>query len=244
MPEWSWSSLATKVPGALPPAGARIRSPWGLCLHTTGRGVVKHAAGQRRPAIDVALEIYLSSQSGALHGYRWGGPTYVMDYDGSLHQLSPDEAMTFHAGGPDRQDYLDGDWVQRLQASGRAVATALWRRRWGAHYRSPQHLYPGPTANGPYVGVEMLPIDYRQGGDPMGAGLLFTRAQHESAVALGRDLAARHGWPADWAAGPRLVGHEDVQLLERSDHGGGWDPGSLRERPYWDMEWVRRELAG
>lgn len=236
-----WSPLAKRVLGALSPAGARIRSPWGLCLHTTGRGVVKRASGQRRPALDVALEIYLESQSGALHGYKWGGPTYVMDYDGSLHQLSPDEVMTMHAGGPDREDYLDGDWVARLRQSGRGAAVEQWRAAWPG-VESPQHLYPSRTANADFVGVEMIPIGYGQGGEPRGH-CLFTQAQHDAAVALGRDLAKRHRWPEGWAAGPRLVGHEDVQLLERSDRGGGWDPGARRDRPYWDDAYVRGELA-
>jgi hypothetical protein len=238
MPQWGYSPLAVKVPGSMDPSSGRIRSPFGMCLHTTGRGIVKAASGQRRKAIDVALELYLESQSGALHGYRWGGPTYLMDYDGSLHQFSPDEVMTFHAGGPDREDYLDGDWIHRMPG----ISLVEWRKAWPLpHYKSPQHLYPGRTANTPYVGVEMLPIGFGQGGEPRGH-CLFTQAQHEAAIALGRDLAARHRWPADWAQGPRLVGHEDVQPLERSDRLGGWDPGARRERPYWDDAYVRGEL--
>jgi N-acetyl-anhydromuramyl-L-alanine amidase AmpD len=77
----------------------------------------------------------------------------------------------------------------------------------------------------------------------MRPGLLFTEAQHRALVALGRDLAARHGWPAGWGRTPRLVGHEDVQLLERQDAGGGWDPGALRAKPYIDFEFIRARVG-
>ena len=59
-------------------------------------------------------------------------------------------------------------------------------------------------------------------------------------------LRARHGWPAG-APGPRLVGHEDVQPIERCDLQGaglgGWDPGARRSRPFWDDAYVREACA-
>lgn len=77
----------------------------------------------------------------------------------------------------------------------------------------------------------------------MAPGLRFTTAQHNAVAALGKDLAARHGWPADWHKTGRLVGHEDVDPLNRSDKIGGWDPGWLRSRPYFDFAYVRQLIA-
>jgi N-acetyl-anhydromuramyl-L-alanine amidase AmpD len=122
------------------------------------------------------------------------------------------------------------------------ATVAAWRRQWPG-YQSPQHLYPSRTANADYVGIELIPIGAGLGGQPMAPGLRFTRAQHEAVVALGRWLASRHAWPVGWALSPRLVGHEDVQPIQRQDRGGGWDPGSLRERPYFDFEFVRAALS-
>ncbi len=85
----------------------------------------------------------------------------------------------------------------------------------------------------------MIPIGDGFGGDPMAPGLLFTRAQHESALGLAIDAGNRHGFPDGWRATSRLLGHEDVDPIERSDVGGGWDPGFLRVSPYFDLGFVR-----
>jgi hypothetical protein len=231
-----FSPLARQIPvvATKPPT---IRKPWGFLIHTTGRGVPSKAAKTGRRPIDVALEIYAKSQSGKLHPYQWGGPTYVLDHSGELYQLAPDNVVTYHAGGPDREDYLDGDWIKRTTPA----ALAAWRKAWPRH-KSPQNLYPSRSANTDYVGIECIPCGAGF-GTPMRPGLLFTAAQHDALVDLGYDMAERHDWPRGWERTPRLVGHEDVQLLERQDAGGGWDPGWLRARPYIDFEFIRRNIG-
>jgi hypothetical protein len=76
----------------------------------------------------------------------------------------------------------------------------------------------------------------------MRAGLLFTSVQHETIARLVWDIAQRHGWPRHepWWRSTRLLGHEDITPLSRSlpDRNGGWDPGALREKPYWDWNVV------
>lgn len=232
-----WSGIATQVPGMLDPDTCRRREPWGLCLHTTGRGIVDKAARTGRKPLDVALDEYRRMQDGSSLGYRWGGPHYVIDHDGGIYQIAPDFAFTAHCGGPHRADYLDGSWVGKCSDA----AVHHWRAQWGARYSSPQSLFPSRSANEDYIGVEMIPCGSGF-GVPRREGELFTIAQYDAAVALAKDIARRQGWPADWAHGPRLVGHEDVQLIDRHDGAGGWDPGYLRARPYFDMGAVREAL--
>lgn len=225
------SSLATQItPATIDKIHRRV--PWGLLVHTTGRGVCAKAQKTGTTPVAVALDIYARSQDGRLHPYKWGGPTYVLDHDGALYQLAPDDIVTYHAGGGERDEYLNGSWIHRCSPK----IVAAWHRAWPA-YKSPQHLYPHASANTDYVGLEMIPCGSGF-GMPMRAGLLFTREQHDRVVDLGRDLGQRHGWPGRWWRTPRLLGHEDVQPIDR-DKGGGWDPGWLREAPYFDFEYVR-----
>lgn len=218
-----------------------LRNPWGFLLHTTGSGVLRRARADGKSPIDVALQVYRASQGVTGHpgsnGYAWGGPGYLIGHHGEIHQLAPDDVMTMHAGGPDRSSYLSGAWRARVSAE----TSTRWAAQWPG-VASPQHLYPSESANADYVGAEMIPCGMGY-GEPLRAGLRFSAAQHDAAIALGRDLAARHGWPAGWARTPRLLGHEDVQPIERQDGQGGWDPGWLRGRPYFDFELVRAGLS-
>lgn len=233
----SYSPLAIKVAGVRDPSLARRRSPWGFLVHTTGGGITPLAKKQHERPIDVAIKVYINSQNGS-NGYLWGGPSYVADHTGELYQLAPDEALTAHAGGAHRAAYLDGSWEKHASAA----AVAAWRASWPGRAH-PYSLFPSTSPNNDYVGLEMIPIGDGFGGEPMAPGLRFTKAQHDAAVALGRDLAARHGWPAGWEKTGRLLGHEDVDPLNRSDAGGGWDPGWLRAKPYFDFAYVRREIG-
>lgn len=233
----SYSPLAKKVQGVRPIADARIRDPWGLLIHTTGRGVPEHAKKNKTRPIDVAIKTYINSQNGS-NGYFWGGPTYICDHDGSFYQLSPEEVQTNHCGAPGvRTKYLSGSWISLCHPS----AIAAWHSQWGPKYRSPYHLFPATSPNVNYVGVEMIPCGAGF-GEPM-AGLLFTQAQHDAIVDLARDIGQRHQWPNGWHRGPRLVGHEDVDILNRMDKNGGWDPGFLREKPYFNFTYVRNRIA-
>lgn len=235
-----YSSLARKVRGVRDPKLARRRKPWGFLLHTTGGGVTAQAKRQNRTPIEVAISIYIASQNGS-NGYLWGGPAYVCDHDGTLHQIAPDDAYTNHAGGPHRDEYLDGSWIHGVSKEGHRITPATvdeWRKRWPSK-RNPYSLFPSTSPNADYVGLEMIPIGDGFGGEPMAKGLRFTKAQHDAAIALGRDLELRHAWPSEWAKTGRLVGHEDVDPIERSDKLGGWDPGFMRPAPYFDFEYVR-----
>lgn len=227
------SPIATQVPRRTD--AITKRKPWGFLLHTTGRGIPEKAKREGKPAIDVALAWYRRSQNGE-QGYPWGGPGYVIDHVGAIYQIADDDTLTNHAGGPDREKYLNGSWQTLISAE----TLARWRAKW-PRYSSPQALYPSRSANTDFVGCELIPV-IEGGPAPLRPGLLFTEAQHDAAVSLARDLAARHAWPAGWSSSPRLLGHEDVQPIQRHDTHGGWDPGWLRAAPFFDFARVRARV--
>lgn len=234
------STIARQVAGVRDPAAGGIaRDGWGFLLHTTGGGVTDQARREGKTPLQVAVETYIKSQNGLINNYKWGGPGYVIDHDGSIHQLAPDNVETEHAGGPYRAIYLTGEWVTHCSPE----AVAQWHRRW-PNFKNPYSLFPSHRPNVDYIGCEMIPIGDGFGGEPMRPGLRFTKAQHDAAIDLGRDIALRHGWPLGWASSSRLVGHEDVDPIERSDAHGGWDPGWLRALPYFDFDYVRAGLSG
>jgi N-acetyl-anhydromuramyl-L-alanine amidase AmpD len=199
--------------------------PWGLCVHTSGRGILSRALRDDMDPVDAALKWYRASTRSGVH--------YVVGWDGCLFQMLDDNKRGAHVGlsRKDRRAYLDGSWM--WGKSQRALT--LWRNKWAR--KSPQHLYPAKSVNDCYIGIEMVPLPaLRVGSD----GLWFTPAQHEAVRHLACDLAHRHKWPKGWQFSPRLLGHEDVSSHGRWDNGGGWDPGALRTKPRFDWSAVRR----
>ena len=211
--------------------GKRKEPVYGLVVHTTGSGVPAKALKNRRGALETAVEIYERGPNAA---------HYVIAHDGVIAQILPDDVIGWHVGGgaAKREQYLSGAWEQACAPA----AVAAWKRAWPG-VKSPQHLFPGTSVNAIYVGVELIPTIKGLGTPSPTSGGVFTEKQYLALVALGTDLAQRHGWPALWARTPRLVGHEDVGLLDRHDAGGGWDPGTLREHPVFDFERVRKALT-
>ena len=236
----SYSPLATRITeGVRDPALATLRDVFGVLLHTTGRGVVAQAKVERRKPLDVAIEIYLDSQNDpdGDRGYKWGGPHYVIDHDGKRYQIAPEEARTHHAGSENRPAYLSGHWSAKCSGA----TLAAWRAKWPT-YRHPYSLFPSRSPNWDYIGIEMIPCGYGF-GQPMSPGLLFTKEQHDSAAELATEIGNRHGFPDGWQNTSRLLGHEDVDILERMDSHGGWDPGFLRAAPYFDFSYVRARVS-
>lgn len=226
------SPLASQVPNVRDPKNGWERGkPWGLLLHTTGGGVTDSAKKHGRRPIDVAIDVYIGAQNGD-NGYLWGGPHYVIDHNGLLYQLAPDNLNMQHAGGSNRPLYFSGAWERVYPAT-----TIAWHRQWPT-WKHPYSLFPSTSPNHDYIGCEMIPCGDGF-GTPMRAGLRFTKEQHDTAAELARDCGSRHGWPAGWALTSRFLGHEDVDPLNRSDTGGGWDVGYLRSAPYFDFAYVR-----
>ena len=159
---------------------------------------------------------------------------YVIGYDGHCVQVADERERAQHVGlsASDRSAYLSGAWKKKL-----ATGTAeRWAQRWPA-FASPMHLFPGKSVNNVYIGCELTPLLKR---DPLFG--LFTQAQHQMVAMLARDIGERHGLPDHWWQTSRLVGHEDVSPLTRSDRGGGWDPGALRVDPNFHWGYVLQLL--
>lgn len=125
---------------------------------------------------------------------------------------------------------------------------SLWQARWPS-FKSPAHLFPGPSPNQVYVGIELIPLTGGQGQPaPLMTGGIARKYTDEQHQALGRliaDIVGRWGLALDEVCDPakgRLVAHEDVNPAERSDGGGGWDPGALRDVPRFDWDYLRQQI--
>ncbi len=124
-----------------------------------------------------------------------------------------------------------------------------WKNKWKG-MSNPIDLLPETKhANSCYNHVECIPLHYdkypkkvKQGEVfiPLRAGIRFTKEQHEVIGLLAYDIAIRNNWPLDseWWKTPRLLGHEDLSPKTRHDSKGGWDPGGLRDVPFFDWEFV------
>jgi len=196
---------------------------YGLCVHTTSGGPARQAKGKGKAPLQIALDYYLRG--------REGFPHYVIDYDGTIHAVCDEGHIAWHAG-----------WLtiggKKRWASWTAPAwwSTVWRR-WNV--ASPADLLPPPARdpNEVYIGVELL-------ADVTGYG--FTSAQYDALARLALDVARRHNFTISAAPSPRLLGHEDLDPIERAKGFGGWDPGAHRTDPKfsWAALWLRIQALG
>jgi hypothetical protein len=205
----------------LKPGHRRTLPVFGVVVHTTGRGPAVTGKKRGRPPIQVALDVYYGQPEDA---------HYVIDYDGTIHAIVPENRVSWHAGW--------GGVGRRRWASW--TAPTWWSGVWGRwNARTPADLLL-PRANDPnqvYIGVELL-------GNETASG--FTSAQYDALARLAVDAAQRHGFTIPTAPSPRLLGHEDLEPIRRSDRYGGWDPGAHRTSPLfsWSRLWSRMHAIG
>ena len=235
------SSLANGFSGRA--GAAREGTVYGVAVHTTGSGVVDAAAKKGRDPLDYTVHVvYENPDNFCAH--------YVVGWDGTIWQVMDETLRAQHIGfmPNDRESFLDGSWVDEIsnKEPQRPNVPALWSARWPS-FKSPAHLFPGPSPNQVYVGIEMIPLTGAAGQPaPLisnGVQRHYTEAQHSTVAKLIADIAARWNLPDEiWSAtSGRLVGHEDVNPLERSVASGGWDPGALRAVPQFDWDYVRAQ---
>jgi hypothetical protein len=248
-----WSALAipadkTWDAGDRPPGWqGRV---YGLVVHTTGSGLPA-SADERGVYHTVRAVDYYSDSHGCHYVNGWAGVG-----GGDLVQVANEREQAHGVGVTNTKepskDQRRSIEAGRFEADLPPVLVRLWRRRWSDYEHSLAMLPGTKTVNSCYVHVECVPCVYwldnklvtGEGAEPMRAGLRFTRAQHDTVARLAIDIATRNGWPLleTWWHTPRLVGHEDLTPISRHDNGGGWDPGYLRESPYFDWDYVYQRI--
>ena len=218
-----------KVHGTIWKPSKKIRwrriKPFGLCVHTTGRGILAKAKRNGIEPIAQALKYY--KNTGAVH--------FVVDYDGTVYQMLKTNRRGAHIGISkyERKQYLSGRWVQEVSVGG----LSHWLTRWKE--KSPQHLYPTKSPNACYIGVELLPLAYTNK-----EGHWFTQEQHEAVALLYKKLALTYHWPlCVEAPHKQFLGHEDVDAYARWQNSGAWDPGAMRKFPRFSWEKVNISLV-
>jgi hypothetical protein len=197
----------------------------GLMAHTCGSSIVEKALKLGADPLEYVVDYYARPDTYC--------PGYVLGWEADLVQIARDMDITYHGGvsAAQREAYLNGSWVGIV---GEPTAS-LWKKRWAAAFKSPQHLYPSRNPNTDYIGVEMLPIVDGCGAEPAFPGSKFTLEQHKMVRLLYEDIIRRHRaagtlYP-DGGNFARLVGHEDCNPIDRHDTKGGWDPGGFRVPP-------------
>lgn len=224
-----------------------LGAEFGLIAHTTGSQLPAdaHLAGLY-PTV-IAVDRYFKSR----------GPHYVCGWrgyeGGDLLQVANEHIQSNGVRTTERK--RKGKIVQKGQRnSERGEYKGSWekdlppslvkrlKKRWPG-MRSPLRLLPA-SPNICMIQCEMIPCVFwvngekRVGAVPMRKGLKFTKAQHDTIAFLAVDIADRKGWPDGWHRTPRLGGHSDYTPISRHNSGGGWDPGGLRAKPFFDWDYV------
>ena len=222
------SPLAVLIPQPQDTVNRTKARPYGLMLHTTGRGLLDQAKKAKRSPLATAIDIYTKRK-----GY---GPHYVLDQDGDLIQIADERERMGHAGvtAAERELYLSGKWQEKVSKT-----TALrWMEWWfvGQQVKSPSHLYPSTSPNNDYVGIELIPNSRAK----------FADRQYEVLRAFIQDFEQRYDLDllsTAFIPNRHLLGHEDAEPLNRSDRLGGWDPGAARAQPRFHWSLLKRGVA-
>lgn len=211
------SPLGTPV-DAMRVVPERTAPVYGFALHCTGSGLTADAIRHGVDVLKFAGDYYQKPGTYFAH--------YVIGFAGEVVQISDEHLHAQHVGflAAERAAFLDGSWKTKVDP----WYAGAWAKRW-PNYKSPAHLFPGPSPNDVYVGAEMLVWANGCPGRPLGSGTNHTAEQHVVAARLVADVAARWGFPPGWQDTGRLACHEDLNPLNRSNGFGGWDPGVLRK---------------
>jgi hypothetical protein len=197
----------------------RYGEPVGLCVHTTGGGIVRKA-----------IEAQIDPMARATEFYAHGGvyPHYLIGWDGAIVSLAPDDHMAAAAKWEpwEREAYRTGTWPRAWEHDGGVQVVPVgfygwWHQRWEPRgFPSPWHIYRWSTGlldprdatpNRPWLHVEML--DNKP---------TFADAQVDALARLFVDRARAHQWldPADVEPDalptPWLLSHADLSPCRRS----------------------------
>lgn len=212
-------------------SGHGVLAPFGAVIHTTGDGPPAAAERDGRDPLEVAVEVYSNMTE---------GPHFVVGPSGTIVQVRDTDVVAWHTGvsAVHRRDFLSGHW-ENLVAND---LVSWWKARWPG-VKSPSHLYPGPTPNAVYYGIECVPAGtYFRGVwkptngatvAPTGKRNRFTTAQYLACAGLVLNLAFHQPKGFDPQAVGRVVGHEDLNPITRP----GWDPGGFQDFWSWPLFW-------
>lgn len=206
------------------------RAVFGICLHTTGDGIPAEVNKTGESHLDVARRVY--------QGMGLVGPHYVIDPYGAVERYADPQLVRYHVGlEPEhRRSFLDGHWEEDKNRIS-APVIAWWKARWPT-VKSPSHLYPGPSANKAYIGVELIPAgayvkargwQWQHGARPGFDSQRFSVEQYCALARLCNQLAEDFG--LDLTRTGVLIGHEDANPYTRP----GYDPGDKIEAFSWRL---------
>lgn len=215
----AWSPLVKGFRKTRATLRRRENAPKFLICHTTGSGVLRHP-----DPLEWALDYYSGPKAYTSH--------YLIDWEGGLWGIVPENEVAYHAGinDADRALYARGPkhwakflrpvvpsrppWPERIISleKGRVefdtgfAGFDWWFERW-LHHNSPLDITGDP--NGESIGVDLLA---HKGG--------FTDKQHSALKTFVKDCQERYGLLP-------LLGHSDVHPIQRCDLHGPWDPREL-----------------
>lgn len=220
----------------------------GLCIHTTGSVLPARAYKYGLYPTILAVDHYLGTH----------GPPYVCGWrgfeGGDLIQLANESVRSNGIGTSEK--WKNGKRVQKGQRNSergeykgsweKDLPASLVKRLKAKHpgMKSPLRLLPA-APNTCMIQMELIPCIFWVGNKkivgakPMRPGLKFTEAQHDTVAFLAVDLSERKEWPDKWWETSRLGSHSEFTPISRHNSGGGWDPGALRAKPFFDWNYVK-----
>lgn len=218
---------------------------WGLCIHTSGSGILKRA---RKKGLDSPDELALDYYDSSKYSTH-----FVAGHKG-LYQITGVEEQVKHigytngvggamTGNQRRAWYHSGEWAEQIP-----IFAARWRAAWPGK-DSPSSLHPSHFPNTDYAAIECIPNGFGYGGVDGENSFRFSLAQHVAVALVALELAAAGNWPEGWEFTGRLASHEDLGPHNRVGEwdnpfdGDAWDPGRHRAKPWisWSciQEWIR-----
>jgi len=207
-------------------------------IHTTGSGIVAKAKKKGMSPMDYAIRYYAGPKAYTSH--------YLMDWDGRIVGIVPEDLRALHAGMSDARLRLyragHGTWSRWLKPlnpkkpptpsdiASKEDGMILYRQPFKGHlwWRDRWSDLSDPSRvignlNTHTVALDLLPASKSDGGIHPGG---FTDAQKDALEAWVLDLRQRVGWSLP------VIGHADGDPIVRNDAKGSWDPRCLL---HWDV---------
>lgn len=132
--------------GLLKPwASYGLTGPLGICLHTTGVGVLARAEREHTTPMEAAIKVYTQIMTASPH--------FVIGHDGEIVQVCSTDLVAWHAGHTARE--------RVLYHSPKAMAARPWWDRWHEVNLAPSPLRMADPAvdhsGNCSIGVELIP---------------------------------------------------------------------------------------